>query len=102
VRGYEFYLCYRKFVADTLQHLHQEETVILPELQRLYSDDELQRVEYETYHSMTAEQIIAMFKRLFNYMNPNDKMSFLADLKTLQPNKYSIVKTALPINTNNI
>src|SRR5690242_11209055 len=39
--GYRLYLTYRKFVADNLAHLHEEETQILPELQRLYSDAEL-------------------------------------------------------------
>lgn len=40
-RSYEFYLRYRKFVADNLLHLHKEQTLLLPELQRLYSDEEL-------------------------------------------------------------
>jgi hypothetical protein len=43
--GYKLYLTYRKFVADNLIHLHEEETMILPELQRLYSDEELREVE---------------------------------------------------------
>jgi iron-sulfur cluster repair protein YtfE (RIC family) len=41
-KGYLLYLGFRKFVADNLAHLHEEETQILPALQKLYSDQELQ------------------------------------------------------------
>ena len=52
--GYQFYLWLRKFAGDNLLHLHEEETVILPELQRLYSDEELSKVEFATYNIMTT------------------------------------------------
>lgn len=42
--GYQFYLWFRKFSGDNLIHLHEEETIILPELQKLYSDVELKKV----------------------------------------------------------
>src|SRR3989344_4703764 len=32
--GYQLYLTFRKFVGENLLHLHEEETKILPELQR--------------------------------------------------------------------
>lgn len=43
--GYRFYLVYRKFVGDNLLHLHEEETKLLPELQRLCTDEELRAIE---------------------------------------------------------
>ena len=55
--GYQFYLWYRKFAGDNLLHLHGEETVILPELQRLYSDAELSTVEFGSYRMMTPEDL---------------------------------------------
>lgn len=39
--GYEFYLKYTAFVADYLKHLIREETVLMPEFTRLYSEKEV-------------------------------------------------------------
>lgn len=86
--GYQFYLCFRKFVGENLLHLHEEETVILPELQRLYTDKELKAVEANTYHLMTSEQMIDMMRVLFPHMNPEDKGAFLIDIKECQPQKF--------------
>lgn len=89
--GYRLYLTYRKFVADNLEHLHEEETKILPELQRLYSDAELQQVEAQTYRAMTSEEIIDMIKVLFPHMNKHDKQAFLSDIRSLEPQKFEVV-----------
>lgn len=81
ILGYQLYLTYRKFVADELLHLHEEETVLLPELQRLYSDEELRQVEAETYRIMTVDEIQEMIDHLFPHMNPSDHAAFLADIE---------------------
>lgn len=85
--GYTLYLTYRKFVADNLIHLHEEETMILPELQRLYTDEELKRVEAPTYEEMTPQDMIEMMQVLFPHMNPSDRLAFLLDIQTIQPEK---------------
>jgi hypothetical protein len=87
-KGHQFYLWYRKFVGENLLHLHEEETVILPELQRLYSDEELKAVESGTYHLMTPTQMVHMMEELFPHMNPGDKEAFLKDIKDAQPEKF--------------
>lgn len=89
--GYQLYLTYRKFVSDNLAHLHEEETKILPELQKLYSDSELQQVEAETYREMTPEEMIDMLKILFPCMNCYDKQAMLFDILALEPEKFKIV-----------
>jgi hemerythrin-like domain-containing protein len=89
--GYQFYLWFRKFAGDNLLHLHEEETVILPELQRLYSDEELSKVEFKTYKMMTAEDMIEMLEVLFPHMNPSDHGVFLADIKACDPEKFAVV-----------
>lgn len=86
--GYQFYLWFRKFVGENLLHLHEEETIILPELQRLYTDEELKAVEADTYGRMTSEEMIDMMRVLFPHMNPDDKEAFLADIKECQPKKF--------------
>lgn len=89
--GYQFYLVYRKFVGENLIHLHEEETVILPELQRLYSDKELKEAEAKTYAVMSADDLIEMLQVLFPYMNASDKQAFLSDIKECQPDKYAVI-----------
>lgn len=94
-RGDHFYLTYRKFVADNLAHLHEEETTILPELQRLYSDAELQQVEAETYRQMSSEDMLHMMGVLFPHMNTHDRRAFLFDILTLEPEKFDAVWTGV-------
>ncbi len=89
--GYQFYLNFRKFVAENLLHLHEEETNILPELQRLYSDEELKEVENATYRIMTKEELVDMLSVLFPHMNLDDKETFLSDIKFAQPEKFAWV-----------
>lgn len=86
--GYQFYLFFRKFVGENLMHLHEEETIILPELQRLYTDRELKQVESETYKLMTVQEIIDMLEELFPHMNPSDREAFLLDIKESGPEKF--------------
>ena len=86
--GYQFYLWYRKFVGDNLIHLHEEETIILPELQRLYADTELREVEFDTYRRMSVEQMIHMLQILFPHTNPTDHEAFLKDIKDAVPEKF--------------
>lgn len=86
--GYKLYLTYRKFVADNLIHLHEEETMILPELQRLYTDEELKQLEAPTYEEMTSQDMVEMMQVLFPHMNPSDRLAFLSDIQTIQPEKF--------------
>lgn len=86
--GYQFYLNYRKFVGENLQHLHEEETQILPELQKLYHDTQLRTVETETYQQMTIEELVGMMKELFPHFNPSDRQAFLSDIQDAVPEKF--------------
>lgn len=86
--GYQFYLAYRKFVADNLLHLHEEETKLLPELQRLCTDEELRAIENPIYEIMTSDEMAEMLQVLFPHMNPSDKYAFLTDIKLAQPQKF--------------
>lgn len=99
-KGYHLYLIYRKFVADSLAHLYEEETKILPELQRQYSDAELRQIEAPTYSEMTPEEMVQMIQILFPHMNTYDKRAFLLDIQLFEPKKFEIVLKAIrPIIT---
>lgn len=86
--GYQFYLAYRKFVGDNLLHLHEEETKLLPELQKLCSDDELRAIEHPTYELMTVDEMVEMLQVLFPHMNYSDQCAFLTDIRLAQPKKF--------------
>ena len=85
--GGAFYLAFRKFASDNLRHLYEEEEIILPELQRLYSNQELCTIECSLYE--TNEQITSLMNDLFPHMNPNDREAFLTDIKTCDPAKFA-------------
>lgn len=86
--GYQFYLAYRKFVGDNLLHLHEEETKILPELQRLCTDQELRAIEHPTYANLSIQEMVEMLQILFPHMNFSDKCAFLKDIRLAQPKKF--------------
>ncbi len=89
-QGYQFYLTFREFDANNLHHLNIEETVIMSELQRLYSDAELEAVEAKTYkkNEMTPDAIIEMMKVLFPYMELHDYQAFLSEIYNCVPDKF--------------
>lgn len=100
--GDQFHLWYRKFSADNLIHLHEEEIIILPELHRLYTDEELKTVEAVIYKTMTAQDLINMLQELFPQMNPSDWEAFLTDIQDAVPEKFLEVwhgiKSTLPVD----
>lgn len=87
----QIYLAYRKFVGDNLLHLHEEETKLLPELQRLCTDEELRAIEHPTYSVMTPDEMTEMLQVLFLHMNFSDKCAFLTDIRLAQPKKFLIL-----------
>lgn len=89
-KGYIFYLTYRLFIANNLKHIHDEETIIMPELQKLYSDDELRAIEFGTYAKMTPQQMVHMMEVLFPHMNPSDREFFLTDIHDAEPEKFLV------------
>jgi hemerythrin-like domain-containing protein len=90
--GYDFYLMFRGFEADNMRHINLEETVVMPELQRFYTDEQLRAVEAQTYEKMTPDEMVHMMQVIFPHMNPQDHLSFLTDIAMATPDK---VKKAL-------
>jgi hypothetical protein len=87
--GYQFYLGYQCFEAENLLHQLYEETVIMPEIQRLYTDEEiLAKVDAKTYALMTPDQMVDMIKVLFPYFNADDREAFLRDIYKSEPVKF--------------
>jgi len=93
--GNEFYLSYRLFYSEMLQHLYDEEKILLPELQALYSDEELAKLQAKTYHKMTPEQMLGMLNVLFPHANPEDMCFFTSEMQAAEPENFKIVWEAL-------
>ncbi len=93
--GRDFYLAYREFEAINLRHLNEEEFVLMPELQRLYTDDELKKIEAATYKIMTVAQMREMLDVLFPQMNRDDQQTFLQDIKQAAPEKFAELNKTL-------
>lgn len=88
-QGYQFYLSFRKFVGINLEHLNHEETVIMPEIQKYYTDRELKElVEFKTYKIMTSDEMIDMILELFPQMNLQDKEALLRDMQESEFEKF--------------
>lgn len=84
-QAHKIYLEFRKFLAEVLLHLDYEETVMLPQLQELYTDDELRLIDKESYDQMDAGQMIDMLQVLFTSMNADDKEFFIDELHRAAP-----------------
>lgn len=96
--GNEFYLSYRLFYSEMLKHLYDEEKILLPELQALYSNEELAKLQAKTYQKMTPEQMLGMLNVLFPHANPEDMRFFTNEMKVAEPEKFKIVWEGLSDN----
>lgn len=90
-KGYTFYLDYTEYFGDSLKHMHAEETLIMPELHRLCTDEELMELGRKTYDMMTPMEILHMIRALFEHFNADDITKFLSELNYLEPEKLAAV-----------
>ena len=88
--GYEIYLDLRNFFCENLKHFDYEERVIMPELQRLLNDDEIQEIDRISYRQMSPEQMVHMMEVLFPHMNSDDRFVFLDEIKSSEPEKFEL------------
>jgi len=89
-QGYEIYLSLRNFFSENLQHFDYEERVLMPELQKLLTDNEIRAIDARSYCEMLPEHMIHMMEVLFPHMNFDDKLVFLRDIKEFEPEKFNI------------
>lgn len=101
--GYNFYLNFRLFEANNLIHLHKEETILMPKLQELYSDQEIRQLEVRAYQIMKIEELLHMVKTLFPYLDANDRLVYIKDIKKeISENKFiKLFNNIIQIKHNN-
>lgn len=88
--SYEIYLDLRNFFCKNLQHFDYEERVIMPELQRLLTDDEIREIDRISYRQMLPEHMVDMMEVLFPHMNSDDRFVFLNEIKSCEPKKFEL------------
>lgn len=88
--GYQLYLKLRDFLKETLEHLDYEEKVLMPELQRLCTDDELREIYFISYRQMLPEQMVHMIEELSSVMSLQDKIVYFTDMNLCEPEKFAI------------
>lgn len=86
--AYHLYLRLRHLFAETLLHLDYEETVVMPELQRLCSDEELKAIDHESYDHMSSHDLVNMMQVLSPHFNAQDRSVFCRDIYEVQPEKF--------------
>lgn len=79
------YLQFRKFYSMLLSHFYEEETYIMDMLREKLSEQELRRIDYDIYKSMSSDDMIEMISALFPPCNFDEKVAVLEDLKSANP-----------------
>ena len=77
---------YDKFLSSNLQHFHEEETVLMPELWNLYNDEELRKVTIDSYKALPLPVLLDS-ANFFPVLDPTEKHTYLADLKQACPSE---------------
>ena len=80
---------------ENLKHFYEEETILMAELHKFYTDEELKNIDRQTYQQMTPEHMIAMLKTLSPHMDASDKEFFLAIIKETEPEKFKAIENQI-------
>lgn len=83
--GRQLYLAFSLFVAEDLQHMHEEETVTLPLLQRLFTDAELMAMEQAIVSSIPGPEVITWMRVMLPAMSRPERGLMLARLRAAAP-----------------
>jgi hypothetical protein len=83
--GRRLYLAFTNFVAHDLEHMAQEEQIVGPLLQSLFTDRELQAMEAAIVGSMPPEEAMVAVAKMIPAMNPGERAAFLAFVRETAP-----------------
>lgn len=83
--GRMLYLGFAAFVAEDLEHMHQEETKTWPVLCALFTDEQLADLEMRIIATLTPEDNIAMMRMMLPAMTPSERIGLLSGMKAGAP-----------------
>lgn len=79
------YLRFSDFIADDFAHMAEEEQVILPVLQSLFTDAELQAIEDRIMSGLSAEDLIGFGRILIPAATRDERIALLSALRANAP-----------------
>ncbi len=83
--GRDLYLAFSLFVSEDLQHMHEEETVTLPLLQRLFTDAELMAMEQAIVSAIPGPEMITWMRVMLPAMSRPERGLMLAHMRADAP-----------------
>ena len=85
-----------KFQSDYLAHLHEEDSVLEIEMQKLFSDEELMLHQIEIMKEMSFDTLLLWFKYIVPARRPEENAQVLTGFKSVAPETaYSTVLSTI-------
>lgn len=81
----QLYLRFSLFMADDLAHMAEEEELMLPVLQGLFTDAELAGIEDRILSALTPEEIISVGRLMIPAATRADRIALLSGLRANAP-----------------
>ncbi|MDO6964795.1 hemerythrin domain-containing protein [Rhizobium alvei] len=79
------YLAFAAYVAEDLEHMHEEETVTAPALWANLDDQALAEIEMRIVGSMAPDMNMAFMRIMIPAMNPDERLALLAGIRKVAP-----------------
>lgn len=83
--GDALYRRYCSFAAADIEHMHGEETELLPTMHRLFSDDELRGIEGRIVAAIPPALMMGFLRLIIPAINHQERLAMLAGLKADVP-----------------
>ena len=94
--GHQLYVDLCKFQSDYLAHLHEEDSVLEIEMQKLFSDEELMQHQIEIMKEMSFDTLLLWFKYIAPARRPEENAQVLTGFKSVAPETaYSTVLSTI-------
>lgn len=82
---HRLYLRFSVFVADDFAHMAEEEQLMLPILQSLFSDEELMGIEDRIMSHLTPQEMVAFGRMIIPAAGPAERIAMLSGLRANAP-----------------
>jgi hypothetical protein len=79
------YLRFTRYVAEDFLHMSEEEQLILPVLQSLFTDAELIAIEHDIVAALSPEQAIDFARLMIPASNPSERLEWVGGLREAAP-----------------
>jgi hypothetical protein len=79
------YLQFTQFVAEDFAHMAHEETVVMPLLQSLFSDEALLDMEHRIVASQPPEMMVFSAQAIMRALRPNERLALASGARANMP-----------------